>query len=327
MIEQLTVIWRQLFEQPSIGIHDNFFELGGNPPLAVRLFSEITRVRGLELPPMMIYQAPTIAELAALLEHPRAQRLSPLVLLKSGPGKPPVFVVHGIGGSVMEFFDLVRHLSPPHPVYGLQAQETDEAGRPLESIEDMARIFLEAIRRVQPTGPYFFIGYSLGGLVALEMAQRLLNVGEKTGLLAMVDSYPHATRLSRTQRARLLLGRAVRHAVAFQPFRGRRSPHGTGFYKPPQGASFAPVMRRIRDNADIALKRYRPRFYEGRIAFVRAETPTTFPDNPVPVWTRLAAEFTLETVPGDHLEMLAVHFEQLASVLNRHLIEALHGIK
>lgn len=86
-------------------------------------------------------------------------------------------------------------------------------------------------------------------------------------------------------------------------------------------------MRRIRDNADIALKRYRPRFYEGRIAFVRAETPTTFPDNPVPVWTRLAAEFNLETVPGDHLEMLAVHFEQLASVLNRHLIEALHGIK
>ncbi|MBV6434468.1 MAG: hypothetical protein IANPNBLG_04721 [Bryobacteraceae bacterium] len=328
MIKKLTVIWQRLFKQPSIGIHKNFFELGGDPPLAVRLFSEITRVCGRELPPMMIYQAPTIAELADLLEHPRAQRLSPLVLLKPGSRKPPVFLIHGIGGSVMEFFDLVRHLSPSHPVYGLQSQETDEAGRPIESIEAMARVFLEAIRRVQPTGPYFFIGYSLGGLVALEMAQRLLNMGEKTGLLAMVDTYPHASHLSRTQRARLLLGRAVRHAVALPPLRGRRrSSHGTGFYKPPQGASFAPAMRRIRDNADIALKRYRPRFYEGRIAFVRAETPTTFPDNPVPVWTRLAAEFNLETVPGDHLEMLAVHFEQLASVLNRHLIEALHGIK
>ncbi|MCZ2147235.1 MAG: alpha/beta fold hydrolase [Bryobacterales bacterium] len=328
MIDTLTVIWRRLFEQPSIGIHENFFELGGNPSLAVRLFDEITHACGWELPPMMIYQAPTIAELAVLLEQPRGQRLSPLVLLKPGAKKPPAFLVHGIGGSVMEFFDLVRHLSLPHPVYGLQAQEIDDAGRPLESIEDMARVFLEAIRRVQPTGPYFFIGYSLGGLVTLEMAQRLLSSGEKIGLLTMVDSYPHASRLSWEQRVRLLLCRTGRRAAILLPFLGRRRHlRGTGLYKPPQAAAFAPSMQRTRDNAYTALKRYQPRFYEGRITFVRAESPTSFPDNPIPVWARLAADFEVETVPGDHLGMLTVHYEQLASVLNCHLRGALYGIK
>ena len=88
---------------------------------------------------------------------------------------------------------------------------------------------------------------------------------------------------------------------------------------PLHGSSFTPAMQLVRDRTYSALKRYKPRFYAGAISFVRAEIGTTFPEDPVPVWKRLAAEFHVETVPGDHLGMLTSHFESLASVLNRFL--------
>ena len=81
-------------------------------------------------------------------------------------------------------------------------------------------------------------------------------------------------------------------------------------------------MQHVRDCAYQALKRYRPHYYSGKIKFVRAEISSDFPDDPVAVWANLAAEFEVETVPGDHLGILTTHFESLGSVLSRYLQEA-----
>ena len=89
-------------------MHDNFFDLGGDSLLAVNLFFEIEQVFGREMPPVMIYQAPTIAALAAELELPSASRLPALVLLKAGNNEPPIFIAHGLGGSVIDFYQLVK---------------------------------------------------------------------------------------------------------------------------------------------------------------------------------------------------------------------------
>jgi len=83
-----------------------------------------------------------------------------------------------------------------------------------------------------------------------------------------------------------------------------------------------PAMQRVRESAYLALTRYRPRFYAGKIKFVRAEISSAFPDDAVAVWGKLAEEFEVETVPGDHLGMIATHFESLASVLSRYLAGA-----
>lgn len=316
MVEALTPIWQRVLQLPSIQVDDNFFDLGGDSSLALQLFNEIAQVCDRELPPVTIYQAPTIAALAALLEQPTTPRFPTLVLLKPGAEKPPLFVAHGLGGSVMDFFQPVKHIETDHPIYGMQARGIDGLDEPLARIADMAEFYLHAVKSLQPRGPYVLAGYSLGGLVVLEMAQRLSANGEKVALLALLDAYPHIRYLSLGQRARL---------IAHQARRGLRSLgnlSGSAPYQPPAGVSFTPAMQRVRDSAFLALTRYRPRFYPGKIKFVRAETGTAFPDDAAAVWAPLAETFEVETVPGDHLGMIATHYVTLAAVLSRYLAEA-----
>ena len=210
----------------------------------------------------------------------------------------------------------------------MQAQGIDGVSKPLDSIEDMAQVYIHAIKQVQPRGPYFLIGYSLGGLVTFEMARRLSSAGDRVSLLAMVDSYPHPRRLSPRQRVGLFTRRTGRLlSRAFKPEQGQHRPSddlkGVGLYRSPVNSSFAPALRRVRNSAHLALKRYEPQFYEGTVKFVRAEVGSDFPDDSAPIWAQLAAGFDVETVPGDHLSMLTTHFKTLASVLTRDLKAAL----
>jgi surfactin synthase thioesterase subunit/acyl carrier protein len=316
MVEVLTPIWQRVLQLSSIRVNDNFFDLGGDSSLALQLFNEIAEVCGRELPPVTIYQAPTIAALAALLEQPATPRFPALVLLRPGAKEPPVFIAHGLGGSVIDFFQPVRHIETDHPIYGLQARGIDGLDEPLERIEDMAEFYLHAIKELQPRGPYVFVGYSLGGLVALEMAQRLLANGEKVALLAMLDAYPHIRYLSLGQRLRLIARQARRGLFSLGNLSGRAP------YQPPAGVSLTPAMQRVRDSAYLALTRYLPRFYPGKIKFVRAEVSSAFPDDAAAVWANLTDKFEVETVPGDHLGMIATHYEELASVLSRYFTES-----
>ena len=133
MTETLTAIWQRLLQHSPILADD-----------------EIAKTCGRELPPVTIYHAPTIAALAALLEQTLSPRLPSLVQLKPGMPDKPVFAAHGLGGSAMEFFQVVKHIETPQAIYGLQAQGTDGMDEPLERIEDMAQFHLDAIREVQP---------------------------------------------------------------------------------------------------------------------------------------------------------------------------------
>jgi len=317
MIEALTPIWQRVLQLSSVGIDDNFFDLGGDSALALELFHEIALACGRELPPVMIYHAPTIAALAALLEQPTTPRVPPLVQLKSGSGQPPVFIAHGLGGSVMDFYQIVKHIQTPHAIHGMQAKGIDGVEEPFDRIEDMARYSLDAVRQLQPHGPYFLIGFSLGGLVTLEMAQQLIAEGETIGLLAMLDSYPHVSRLTRGQRARLSTRQTWRRVARKLQWLGVSPPYQTTVEVSP-----SPALQHFRDISYLALERYQPRFYPGKINFVRAAIPTDFPADPVAVWSNLAQELELNTVPGDHLGIMTTHFESLASVISSYLRDA-----
>ena len=337
MADVLTPIWQRVLQVPSISVEENFFDLGGDSSLALELFNEIARACGRELPPVTIYHAPTIAALADLLEQPTTPRLPPLVLLKPGTQAPPVFITHGLGGSVMDFYQVVKHIQLPNAIHGMQTRGIDGVEEPFDRIEDMAQFYLDAIREVQPHGPYLLIGYSLGGLVTLEMAQRLSESGEKIALLAMLDSYPNIRYLQPGQRIRLLRRLVARHAstVVQLPMRealsyilrpSERRQHIPGDHSGRaryQSSGVSPAMQRVRDSAYLALSRYQPRFYRGAIKFVRAQVSTDFPDDPAAVWANLANQFEVETVPGDHLEIITTHFAQLACVLARFVTEAL----
>ncbi|MGB6430072.1 MAG: alpha/beta fold hydrolase [Candidatus Acidiferrales bacterium] len=337
--EVLTPIWERLLQRSPIGADDNFFDLGGDSLLAVQLFAEIERACGRDLVPVTIYCAPTIASLSAILDEPTAPRFPPLLQLKAGTEASPVFVAHGLGGTAMDFFQLVKHIQTQRPIYGMQAKGADGADEPFDRIEDLAQFHLDAIQQLQPHGPYFLVGYSLGGLVTLEMAQRLTEKGENVALLAMLESYPHPRFLSAVERTRLAtrMARSRASAVGRLPIRnvlsyiihpsergssGSRDGNGDAAGKPAVSASVSPTMQRARDTAYTALTRYRPKFYSGSIKFVRAEIVSDFPDDPAAIWSSLAGKFEVETVPGDHLGILGIHFETLASVISRYLAEA-----
>jgi acetoacetyl-CoA synthetase len=327
-VESLTPIWERVFQRAPIGVNDNFFDLGGDSILAVNLFFEIEKVFRREMPPVMIYHAPTIAALAAELEQPTTSRFPTLVLLKPGAEAPPVFIAHGLGGSAIDFFQLVRHIDSTHPIYGMQARGIDGVDEPFDRIEDLAQFYLAAVRQIQPKGPYLLIGYSLGGLVALEMAQQLSKVGEQVALLAMLESYPYPRFLSLGQRIRLAIRVAkyrasslrrmsIRDAVSYIMLPSKRR-----FYVSRNVASVTPMMQRARDSAYLSLSRYRPRSYAGKIKFVKAEIRTDFPDDPAAVWRNRVDKVEVDTVPGDHLGIVGKHFESLGSLLSRYLREA-----
>ena len=189
-IERLAILWRRILRTPEVGIDDNFFDLGGNPQGAVQLFREIEAFSPRGMPALFICQAPTIRTLASILDGKAQPRLSPIVKLKPGTKQPPIFLLHGMGGNLFEFFELASYLQTRHAIYGIQAKGTDGLDEPCKSVEEMARFGLSEIQKLQPHGPYILVGYSLGGLAALEMARYLTESGENIALLVMVDSYP-----------------------------------------------------------------------------------------------------------------------------------------
>ena len=110
-----------------------------------------------------------------------------LIPMQTQGKEKPVFAIPGAGGSVMSLQELSRALGNEQPCYGLQAIGFDGINKPLDSNNKIARANILAMKKVQPTGPYSFIGYSHGGVVAFEMARLLLAQGEQIESLALID--------------------------------------------------------------------------------------------------------------------------------------------
>ena len=188
---ELIRVWEQLFERGEINRRDNFFDLGGHSLLAIRLVAEVEKRTGYTLDISTVFQSPTVEQLARrLTDADWAPPWSSLVPLQPRGSRPPVFFVHGWNGSVYTFLSLAKRLGPDQPAYGLQAVGLDNPESRHTTVEDMAAHYVREIRSLQPEGPYYLAGYSLGGLFAYEMAQQLRGMGQRVALLAMFDTHP-----------------------------------------------------------------------------------------------------------------------------------------
>ncbi|MBN4004178.1 amino acid adenylation domain-containing protein [Nostoc sp. LPT] len=204
---QLTEIWENVLGVHPIGITDNFFDLGGHSLLAVRLFSQIEKIAGKNLALSILLQAPTIEQLANVIEREICSKpgiaatpiadiksetsipWSSLVPIQPNGSKPPFFCVHGFGGEVLRFRELAVHLGSDQPFYGLQPQGLDGKQLPYTRIEDMAAHYIQQIQTIQPHEPYLIGGYSSGGIIVYEMARQLVMQGKKVALLVLFDTY------------------------------------------------------------------------------------------------------------------------------------------
>nr|WP_237712361.1 non-ribosomal peptide synthetase [Pedosphaera parvula] len=189
--EQLAGIWEELLGIRPIGVHDKFFELGGHSLLAVRLFARIEKVFGKRLPLTILFETPTIAQLAnAIREKELSASRSLLVAIKDGGSKPPLFLVHGAGGGILwGYANLGACFTDDQPIYGIESPGMRGMAE-LESIEVMASRYVEEVRTLQPRGPYYLGGYCFGGNVSFEMARQLSRMGEEVAFLALFESMP-----------------------------------------------------------------------------------------------------------------------------------------
>ncbi|HEX5081469.1 MAG TPA: amino acid adenylation domain-containing protein, partial [Blastocatellia bacterium] len=324
---KLVQIWEEVLQRRPIGVRENFFELGGHSLLAVRLFAAIEKRLGRNLPLTTLFQSATIEKLAsAIRQHKEHAIWSPLVSLQTQGTRPAFFCVHPGGGGVFRYIDLARHLGPDQPFYAFQARGLDDDRQDaLSDIETMAELYIEAMRRVQPVGPYLLGGWSMGGVVAFEMARQLQALGQSVSLLALLDtvlpdyrvkslkendpsllmsfvmdlglswdslslSAGDLSRLGLDERLAIALARARDKGIA------------------PPDIELGDVRRwwRVFNANTQALLRYRPKPIAARITLFQAdEQPRTLRPKKKPNWNTLSeAGVDLHRISGDHFTIV-----------------------
>lgn len=338
--KKLVKLWQEVMPVARIGVHDNFFELGGHSLLAARLFALIEKKFGKRLPLATLFQAPTIAQLATSLADDDASRWSSLVPIQTEGARPPFFCVHAVGGNVLEYYDLARHLGTDQPFYGLQSLGLNGA-EPHTTIKDMAAHYVNEIRRVQRHGPYHIGGRSLGGIIAYEMACQLRAVGEKVGLLALLDSYPvgYDKAFGDTWRKRYSRSSKRAHAHLSNinslslreklPYVANKSKYGAVRFKSRAwravyrafkgiGRDLPAHLRDIEQFNWLAASKFAPQAYDDRVTLFWASQDLRAKFDMIDGWQTLARHLDIIEVPGTHLDIIKEPYvAELAAKLRR----------
>jgi pyochelin synthetase len=325
---QIVRIWEELLGRQPIGIQEDFFEVGGDSLTAMTLLVRIAQETKYTLPAGGILQAPTIEKLADFLQQQAvADTWSPLVPIQASGSRPPFFCVHPAGGNVLCYVQLAQSLGPDQPFFGLQAAGVDGIRPPLTSVEEMADEYIAAIRRVQPRGPYFVGGWSVGGIVAFEMAQQLVEQGEEIASVVLIDSgvlYASALLTALFSRGGLKALNVLQLPFATQVAEFRRYSAVAGLIPSAADDHVAGLIYRVFAANMRAVLNYRPRSLHARIDLLQASEPIVRGRfEPCREWTQLGHQVELRMVPGNHLTMVqAPHVELTARAMEAALSEA-----
>ncbi|MGC0363544.1 acyl-coenzyme A synthetase/AMP-(fatty) acid ligase/thioesterase domain-containing protein/acyl carrier protein [Rhodococcus sp. 27YEA15] len=181
--------WSDALGLDAIGLDDDFAALGGDSLQTQQMLTRIRAEFGVDLTSASTAEYPTVQRLADHLDdaHPRP-RGSILVPLRTSGHLDPIFAFAGAGSTALALLPLARELGPDQPVYGLQAHGLENRGLPDWTIRRAARRFLARIRTVQPRGPYIFVGHSIGGVIAMDVARLLEKAGETVSAVVCLDT-------------------------------------------------------------------------------------------------------------------------------------------
>jgi amino acid adenylation domain-containing protein len=338
---QLAQIWEEVLGVRPVGVRDNFFELGGHSLLAVRLFALIDKRLGRKLPLTTVFQGATVEHLASVLrQQAKPGPQSSLVAIQPDGSKRPLFLVHPAGGHVFPYIHLAQYLDPDQPCYGLQSRGLEQGQDPHTRIEDMATYYIKALQTVQPAGPYLLGGWSMGGVVAFEMAQQLHAQGQRVALLALLDGRiptPDETFPEEDYEAVLLVERYF--GISFGPMESLaqlpKDEQLAFMLEQAKSAGLVPAELDVSEarrfvellKSDLrATQNYALHLYPGRVTLFKAseELAGTSPD-PTLGWSEwVNAGVEVHLVPGNHANLVyKPHVEVLAEKLSACISQAL----
>lgn len=334
--------WQEFSDSRQLSLDDNFFDLGGNSLAGVQLFSKIKTTYGLNMGLATLFEAPTIRQLAQLIRqasgssHAKPKPWSPVVPIQPKGKRPRLYVISGLGGNVIKFHSLAFHLGEDQPMYGLLPRGLDGKDSFLTRIEDMAACYVEAIRTVQPEGPYCLAGYSFGGIVAFEVAWQIMAQGGNVKFLGLFDTieWHYADKVDGslrpgerievvTEHLRNMLFGKDRYAYVKNVLKAKiqRIKHRL-MEAPDQLVS--PKIGALEEANGYAAANYHPKVYPGKLTLFRSTKRAAQQGNDEYLgWGELAAAgVQVHHVPGTHFNILQepgvrVVAEKLRSCLER----------
>lgn len=204
--------WTDVLGVHSIGINQSFFEFGGSSLQAAMLTNRLSEDLGVDVPSSLLFDLADISAMAGRLASLYPNELSRrfgqasvdfysdesnlrnnglnelLAPLKVTGDRTPLFMVHPPGGIVVCYRELAAHLPDDQPMYAIRARGLHGKEELPSTMQAMAAEYVEAIRSVRPEGPYVIGGWSVGGVIAMEVAQQLIADGNEVEGLILLDS-------------------------------------------------------------------------------------------------------------------------------------------
>ncbi|MBP2639081.1 MAG: tycC2 [Firmicutes bacterium] len=303
-------LWERILDRRPIGIQDGFFDLGGHSLLGMRLMADIEKTFGERLPVSLLFTADTIEKLCRQLFITKETFSSRLVPIQVKGANPPLFCVHAIDGEVISYRNLAMYLGEEQPLYGLvyDFQSVDPA-EDLD-IDSLAARYIREIQKVQPNGPYYLIGYSLGGMIAYEMAQQLRQAGYAVDFLALIDTAnperhkqgTTPTTVKLAHRIGKFWAKSVQDRKTYLIGKLRKA---WSFIGPERNATLR--IRKIKKELKKAHRQYIPAPYPGRLTLFRAldrEKNALSQDRTMGWEGLIAGGITVCESPSTHGEMI-----------------------
>ncbi len=328
---ELAEIWKENLNLKKVGVLDNFFDLGGHSILAVRLLTQIEDKFNREISMVEFFQNPTIEGLATHIRTTEDSDYLRKILVKfhDNGGERPIFFIHPSGGSVHWYTFLAEALGDAIPFYGIQAVGTDGKVEPHHTIEQMASFYIAAMRQRQPAGPYVFGSWSMGVVIAYEVARQLTAMGETVERVILLDQGPDLPQAQPEDSAeflsRMFMGRLnipveklremdYDEQLKFVLKKAKKAKIFPRFLKLERFKIYVKILKIQQD----AWRIYKPRPFPGKVTLIRSSERVDPPGTPRDLgWSRLAkGGVEIYEVTGDHNTILhKPNVQELANLL------------
>jgi thioesterase domain-containing protein len=324
-------MWRQALGPKARETSGRILEISIGLQRILRFLGDIETALGVQVKPTVAMQLGSVQALASAIDSDEWPSPTPLVLMRDGNESEILYIVSAGSGVVLELCDLAQSIAFPGKIFGLQLPGLAGEAEPLTSIGAITEHYKTSILRYAPSSKTHVLGYSFGGLVALELGKRLRAEGHNVGLVGVLDStcyekyWPKIEWIKaaakRVKRRLLEMKKGnslsenlsfIKHCIVIAGLYLKRRFQPAAETTPEQSVYYIggldPHFQSVRNAAIIAFESYNPPSYEGKIVLFKSEFGDPNACDPLGIWKRKIADLELVHVSGTHATMIRKPF-------------------